>query len=184
MCNILVEPAKSNDLLDIAFKSATILIALFNIYFATKIFRINFKKSEADKERDRRMLLLKTLILDHNFKYFYELFDKIEEELANLKQPNLDDAQKGKVDSAVLDLLILFRRKFYDSLLAIDESLYEGIKCRADKFQAEISNIIFDPGVNLSHAPKYEELITEKLTSIRTEIIKVLFSYRGESVNI
>lgn len=180
MCDIPVEPAKSRDLLDIAFKSATILIALFNIYFASKVFRINSKKSEAEKERDRKMLLLKTLILDPNFKYFYELFDKIEEELMNLRQPNLTDAEKSKVDSGVLDLMILFRRKFYDSLLAVDESLYEAIKNLGDKFQSEISTIIFDPGINLSHGPKYEELITERVSAIRTEILKVIFAYRGD----
>jgi len=46
----------------------------------------------------------------------------------NLKQPNLNDAQKQTIDGKVGDLFIMLRRKFYDSLLAIDNGLYENIK--------------------------------------------------------
>lgn len=179
MCNVAISPQESVDYLDIAFKSATICIALFNIYFATKIFRIKDRKEDSEKERDRKIQLLKTLVLDHNLKHYYSIFDEIEAKLTELKAPNLNDDNKSTIDTSVAELFIKLRRKFYDSLLAIDNALYDTIVDFSDKLQTDLTNAIFDPGINLSHTPKYDELIQEKVTNTKTEIIKKLFNYRG-----
>ena len=176
MCNVTVPPQESLDYLDIAFKSATICIALFNIYFASKIFRIKNKKEDSEKERDRKIQLLKTLVLDHNLKHYYSVFDEIEAKLTELKTPNLNDENKSAIDTSIADLFIKLRRKFYDSLLAIDNALYNTIIGYSDELQTNLTNAIFDPGVNLSHAPKYDELIQEKVINTKTEIIKKLFN--------
>jgi hypothetical protein len=179
MCYIPIQPEPTTDYLDIAFKSATICIALFNAYFAIKIFKDKNKKDDTEKERDRKIQLLKTLVLDHSFKNFYTIFDEIEDELLKLKQPNLTDPDKQTIDSNIQDLFIKLRRKFYDSLLAIEEPLYNNIENKCDELQSHFSLTIFDQGVNLSHTPKYDDLINEKLIDAKTEIIKTLFSYRG-----
>lgn len=179
MCFMPIKPEATTDYLDIVFKSATIFIALFNAYFAIKIFKDKNKKEDAEKERDRKIQLLKTLVLDHSFKNFYTIFDEIENELVNLKQPNLTDQNKQTIDSNIQDLFIKLRRTFYDSLLAIDETLYENIENKCDDLQSHFSLTIFDQGINLSHSPKYDDLINEKLIDTKTEIIKTLFSYRG-----
>lgn len=179
MCCIQEGLIKSPEYLDIAFKTATILIAFFNAIFAIKIFLVKTKKDDADKERDRKIQLLKTLILDHNLKNFYDLFDKIEIELIKLKQAGLSMDDKSKIEENLSELFISVRRKFYDSLLAVDLTLYEGIKSKIDAFQADLTNAVFDPGVNLSYPPKYDEVINEKLTLTKTDILKKLFIYRG-----
>ena len=179
MCYIPIQPETSTDYLDIAFKSATICIALFNAYFAIKIFRDKNKKDDTEKERDRKIQLLKTLVLDHSFKNFYTIFDEIENELIKLKQPNLTDQDKQTIDSQIQDLFIKLRRKFYDSLLAIEEALYDKIENKCDELQSHFSLTIFDQGIILSHTPKYDDLINEKLIDTKTEIIKTLFGYRG-----
>jgi len=173
------QPEQSQDYLDIAFKSATICIALFNAYFAIMIFRLKNKKEEKEKESDRKIQLLKTLVLDHNLKNFYSIFDEIEDELLKLKQPNLIDQDKQQIDSDIQDLFIKLRRKFYDSLIAIDFPLYDSVKKYADDLQTHLTDKIFDNGINLSHCPKYDELIIEPFTNYKSEIIKKLFSYRG-----
>ena len=43
-----------------------------------------------------------------------------------------------------------------------------------------MTNNIFDEGINLSHAPKFEELIINEITNTKTHIIKLLFEYSGE----
>jgi hypothetical protein len=179
MCYIPIQPQENTDYLDIAFKTATICIALFNAYFAIKIFKDKNKKEDTEKERDRKIQLLKTLVLDHNLEYFYTIFDEIENELEKLKLPNLTDQDKLIIDSNIQDLFIKLRRKFYDSLLAIDETLYNNIENRCDELQSHFSLTIFDQGINLSHIPKYDDLINEKLIDSKTEIIRFLFSYRG-----
>jgi hypothetical protein len=179
MCHITIEPEQTIDFLDVTFKSATILIALFNAYFAIMIFKVKNKKDDLEKERDRKLQLLKTLILDHSFKNFYETLEEIELELLKLKQPNLSVLNKQVIDSNIQTLFIKLRHKFYDSLLAIEESLYEKIKNKCDELQSHISLTIFDQGVNLSHEPKFDDLISEKLINTRSNIIKILFDYRG-----
>ena len=123
MCFLCVETDQFKDILDIFCKMATIVIAIFNAIFAYKIFWIKDNKDGVEKERDRKIQLLKTLVLDHNFSNFYEIFDKIEDCLQALRQPNLSDSEKGKIDSATADFFIALRRQFYDSLLGIDNNL-------------------------------------------------------------
>jgi len=179
MCIVSEEPSQFKDYLDIFCKIATILIAAFNAYFAYKFFWFRNTKDEREKERDRNIQLLKTLVLDHNFSNFYDIFAEIEDNLKPLKRPNLTDAEKGPIDTAIGECFIALRRQFYDSLLGIDENLYEKVKDKADKLQSEISNAIFDAGVNLSHQPKYDELLIEKLINCKNNIIGDLFAYRG-----
>ncbi len=179
MCHYNLEPKSTIDYLDIAFKLATVCIALFNVYFASKVFRIKNQKDDSEKERDRKLQLLKTLVLDHNLKHYYSGFSEIETKLNELKTPNLSDENKGEIDSAVADLFIKLRRRFYDSLLAIDNVLYETIVNYSDELQGHLTDTIFDAGINLSHKPKFEELINEKIINTKTEIIKKLYNYRG-----
>lgn len=180
MCTTITQPEQTNNIMDLLFKIATILIAFFNAYFAVVIFRHKNSKDDEEKERDRKIQLLKTLILDHSFKNFYLIFDEIEKELENLKQQDLKDDNKQIIDSKIQELFIKLRWKFYDALLAIDDNLYETIKTKCDELQSHLSNTIFDQGINLFHSPKYEDLIYEKLIEAKTEVIRTLFSYRGD----
>lgn len=177
MCNI--EPNYFLNSLDIAFKAATVCIAIFNAVFAVTIFRMRNKRDDKEKERDRKIQLLKTLVLDHNLQHFYTIFDEIELMLCGLKNPNLSDEEKQDIDSNIGDLFIKLRRKFYDSLLAIDIRLYDTIEMYADDLQTHFTNTIFDQGINLSHSPKYDELIQESLIKTKSNIITNLFNYRG-----
>lgn len=179
MCYLPKQPETMTDYLDILFKTATICIALFNAYFAIKIFKDKNIKDDIEKDRDRKIQLLKTLILDHSFNNFYTIFDEIEDELLKLKMPNLTDKGKETIDSNIQVLFIKLRRKFYNSLLAIEKPLFYNIEDKCDKLQSHFSLTIFDQGVNLSHTPKYDDLIDEKLIDTKTEIIKTLFDYRG-----
>lgn len=167
------------DVLDVAFKGATVLIAGFNALFAVKIFRTKFSKDNIDKENDRKIQLLKTLVLDHGLVKFYEIFESLEAELSNLKSEGLTIPGKQEIESALTGLFIQLRRKFYDSLIAIDMNLYGSVRDKADNFQKELTETIFDQGVNLSHTPKFEELISDRITTTKTSILKILFEYRG-----
>lgn len=179
MCKTLIDTNYLLEILDIAFKSATVLIALFNAFFAVKIFRMREKRDDNEKEKDRKMQLLKTLVLDHNLQNFYKIFEEIELQLDNLKASDLKLNEKKAIDSNIAELFIKLRRKFYDSLLAIDMSLYNSINHSADNLQTHFTDTIFDEGINLSHLPKYDELILESLIETKSDIIKKLFSYRG-----
>ncbi len=177
MCFINQNPSISY--FDIVYKSATVIIAACNVLFALWIFWNKTKKDDSNKEKDRKILWFKVLLLDYNLKYFYTFFDKLETGLSNLKNHNLSQADKEAIESAAADDFIVLRRKFTDTLLAIDKSLYDRVLTYSDDLQSSISSAIFDGGINLSHNPKYDEVISEKLTEIKTNIINLLFCYRG-----
>ncbi|HTN37298.1 MAG TPA: hypothetical protein VL053_09500 [Arachidicoccus sp.] len=165
--------------LDILVKVATVIIALFNVVFTVIIFRFKTNKDNKEKDCDRNIQLLKTLVLDHNLSNYYQIFEHIEHHLIALKSEQLTLPIKQEIDLKLADYFIQLRNKFYDILLAIDDALYERIKTEIDGLQTNLIDTIFDPGINLNHTPKYDELITQKLVVTKTEIIRMLFQYRG-----
>lgn len=167
------------ELLDIIFKSATAIIALANLFFVIKFFKLKSKKEDIDKEKDRKIQWLKTLVLDHSLDSFYDFFKSTELELNNLKIQNLSIAAKTKIDEKIGDEFIKLRRNFTDTLIAVDETFYKKVLAVTDNFQTHLTTTIFDNGINLAYQPKFEELILEKMTIAKTDIIKLLFGYRG-----
>lgn len=165
--------------LDVIHKSATILIALCNLGFAVFIFSKNTQKSDRDKKKDRNIQALKVLIFDHNLKYFYYFFEDIESHLNGFKEIGLSDAEKAVILEKIGDDLILLRRKFTDTLLAIDKSLYTKVLDRFDTFETNINDLVFEHGINLSDAPTFDDNITSNLTILKTETIKDLFDYNS-----
>ena len=63
-----------NSTLDMVYKIATIVIATVNVILMFYVFKINYKKNDENKRKDRRISLMKSIILDHNLKYLYEIF--------------------------------------------------------------------------------------------------------------
>jgi hypothetical protein len=167
------------DYLDVSVKIATVLIAACNVFFAVRLFKIKNKRDDIDKEKDRKIQWLKTLILDHNLKFFYEFHESLDLELRSLKQEGLTDDQKEHIDAKIGDLFINLRRNFTDTLLAIDINLYNSIVETTDHFQKILTDTIFDQGINLAYAPKYDEVISEKIVVSKSEVLKKLFRYRG-----
>jgi hypothetical protein len=165
--------------LEVTFKAAMIVIAGTNVYFAQKFFYHKNNKEDIDKEKDRKINWLKTLILDHNLKHYYTFFDDLETELNKLKVPNLSIKDKETIDENNAELFVCIRRKFIDILLVVDKQIYDKIQKLFDKLQEELTEVIFNQGINLNHQPKFDEEILSKLSSTKTDVIKEIFKYRG-----
>lgn len=169
-----------NELADLLFKFATMLIALFNVYFVVKIFKMSDRKNDIQKERDRKLQLFQIVILEYNMKNFYVFFESLSTTLQDLKDASLTIHQKRIIEAKVADDFIVFRKNFYDLLLAVNEGLYEKFKTKCDDLQSSLSVTIFDEGINLSHAPKFENQIEDKVSESKTELIKLLFDYENQ----
>lgn len=165
--------------LDLIVKIATIIIAISNLIFAIVIYNLKDKKDDKQKDSDRKISWLKTLVLDQSLKYFYDFFDELEATLKGLQTQNLDIPAKQQILNNASDHFIKLRRKFIDTLLAVDKGLYDDILKKSDDLQTHLSEKIFDQGINLSHQPKFDEVISERLTTAKTDIIKKLFQYKG-----
>jgi hypothetical protein len=164
--------------LDSVSKIATILIAVFNVILTIYIFTRNNKKNQLEKEQDRKLQLFKTLVLDHNLKEFYSFYSNLSETLSKLRSLSLTEDDKQNIIMESDSHFIQLSRNFIDSLISVDIMLYNSVLNSADEFQAELNQSISDKGIVLSHHPKFDEVITQRLTRSKTEILSILYNYR------
>jgi hypothetical protein len=172
MCNTIFT-------LDNIYKVAMVIIAGTNVFFAHKFFNFKNNKEDNDKEKDRKINWLKTLILDHNLKHFYVFFEQIEIELLKLNTSNLTDSDKQVIDENNAELFINIRRKFTDIFLVVDKIIYNDVMKSFDSLQSKLTETIFNQGINLAYKPKFEDEIMSKVCATKTEIISKIFNYRG-----
>lgn len=162
--------------LDYSYKIAMVLIAIFNAVLTIYIFCSNNKKNEARQEANRKISLLKTLILDYNLSVFYESFRALENILSRLKN------QKCNKKMVEKELQIEFRKlneQFINFLGAVDSTLYQSLLELCDKCRDELVRSLFDRGVNLWDSKKYEDLIIKPLRATKQKMISDLFNYKG-----
>lgn len=176
----IASPLQNPSILDTTCKIATVFIALINVCLVVYIFMRNTNKDNKNNEKNRKINLLKTLILDYNMKYLYLFFENTTNESLKLAEGVLNDVTKREINDKLLSFGNELRQKFTDPFLAVDPVLYNNILHSTDVLLDSITNSIFDEGINLSHAPKFEELITNNVTNTKTRIIKLLFNYSGE----
>lgn len=168
------------DWLDVIYKIAMILIASANVSFAFYIFRSKNKKDDHIHEKNRKIGLLKSLILDYNMKYLYDFFDNIDTETQALKTKDLSNEDKKIINDKIIDYGKNLRQKFIDTLLAIDKKLYTELLSFSDELIDNLTETIFNEGINLSHQPMYDEKINKLVTETKTSIIETLFGYKGD----
>lgn len=163
--------------INVFYKFATVMIALFNLVFAIYIFIMKDKKEDNNKEADRKINLLKTLVLDYNLKYVYSFFDELETILSILKDPK---ANKVTIEQQIQVLFKGLNEKFIYFLSAVDNNLYNKILRKSDNFRDQLVANIFDEGINIHVDKQYNELIDKPYKVFKKDIIQDLFSYTGK----
>lgn len=156
-----------------------VFIAIINTYLIWSNSRIKNAQIDTHKEQNRKLALLKSLIFDHNLNHFYNCFDSLQCHLSELKSDSLNDQNKSSIIERGNSEFITLRKKFTDTLLAVDTNLYKEVMACADELQNQISENAFDQGNNLNHTPKYIECIESPILNTRTKILKILFQYKG-----
>lgn len=182
---MLQEPTPtSTDYTEILKLAVPIVSLFFNL--AVTIYFFYFKNKKEDIETERKIALdwFKTLILDNNLTFFHEFFDNTEKELQKLKSQNgLTPEQienlKVTINEQIKDFQTIFRVKFIDSLLAVDPNIYNNLIKISDEMIDNFTIRLFDPGINLNHPPKFEEIVTKQLSQTKTAMIKELFKFKG-----
>ena len=167
----------TESLLDTVSKISSIVIAAFSFFFTIYIFWYQNKKSNENNADSRKRDSLKTIILEHNLTWLFSFFDSIQTELNVLNIKKLTDSEKEALNNKLQDELKNIRLKFIDLLLAVDKHLYESIKNSFDDLIDNLTESMFDEGINLTHKPKFEEKITSSISKYKTDIIKALYDY-------
>ena len=101
-------------------------------------------------------------------------------EVKKLREKNLTDDAKKKINATIIELEQKFENDFLDVLLAINDDLYENMKMQTDSMVDQFTNAIFDPGINLYVEDKFNDKIASKLVETKRMMIKTLFSYKGD----
>jgi len=166
--------------LDNTCKIATVFIAVANILWIIYVFFQNKKSSDDRDERSRKIGLLKTLVLDCSMSHLYKFFSEVKIEVKKLREKDLTDDAKKKINASIIELEQKFENDFLDVLLAINDDLYENMKMQADSMVDQFTNAIFDPGINLYVEDKFNDKIASKLVEAKRMMIKTLFSYKGD----
>lgn len=163
--------------LDYVYKIATVLIAGFNAWFAYVIFKFKNKKEDETKEADRKLVLMKTLVLDYNLKHMYAFFDDLIMHLTGLKQNNAD---KRSIEQYIQTDFKSLNEKFINLLAAIDLDLHRELLRKSDNYRDKLVENIGDEGINLYVPQKYSELIEKPYGKFKQDLISSLFNYKGK----
>ena len=176
----MVAPVQTISVLDTICKIATVLIACVNIYLVIVIFNTNRKRDTSFKEKERKIHLLKTLVLDYGMKNFYQFFDDIDTETKKLKNKDLDDNTKKTINDSLLKYGKILEQKFTDLFWGINQNLRTNIYQKTDNLLDGFTRSIFDEGINLYADDKFNDLIVKRISEYKSEIIRLLFSYSGD----
>lgn len=179
-CNVPNIGNGDNLLLDTSYKVSMIVIAICNFVFSLYIFISKNSKEDIDKEANRKLSLLKTLVLDHKLSILYNKFSELSNETKILLVKKMSDQEKSVLDEKLAEIFISLRLEFVLLLSAVDETLYNRILENLDKLQEKLTTALFDSGINLDVNSKYNDYIQKPINDIQILIIKELFKYKGK----
>ena len=170
--------------LDVVYKIAMIIVGIVNLCFAFYIFFFQNRKEKQHIRLQDRKYMLENFILKFKLECFYDSFKQLLMESSSL----VDEANKNKledtkkdVESKYQEIFSNLRIYFIESLNAIDNNLYMSILSDADALQGELSEALFDDGVNLNKKAKYDELIQKPIFAYQGKMLKTLCDFGKDS---
>lgn len=157
---------------------ATVAIALINIILLILFERWHRKDNGESQEANRRISLMKTLILDHNMKYFYSSFEKLRKDVEYLKKK---DCMKKDVERNVQESLKTLNQNFIYFIMAIDVTMYNKLMEISDYCRDLLVANISDEGINLDVEKMFNEKIKTVIDECERKMLSHLFKYDGKS---
>ena len=177
LCN--ATPAKMSAY-EVIFNVTNIVCTIINVLLVYYIYKRGEIRDDEKTVRQRNMNMFQALVLNYSINSFYKFYSDLISVTNELLESGITTEQKQKInDKIISNLGPRFRVEFVDCLNAIDLSLYENIMIQYDTLVDGITNNIFDEGINLSHKPKFDEIITTRIFQAKTEMLGLLFRYNG-----
>lgn len=172
---------------DIAYKLAMVAIAAFNIVYVIMLNKFQNQDKAAQRKSERRMDLLKTIVLIPNLKKMYRFLDKLWAELEKLKLENEADknadkenAVKQEIEPTIQALFASFRSDFIIVLNATAPVLGEKVEHISDTMRDTILSNMADPGINLWVTKYFNDKIKTIYEKGKMDLVNALFNYNGE----
>lgn len=172
--------------LDVAYKLATVTIALFNVFYIIYINRSKNKDTAAQRAAERRIDLLKTIVLQPNLNKMYEFLDELWAELEKLKLGDIDNKNtqsenvvKMQIEPIIQDKFNQFRSDFIIALNATAPALGEKVKEISDNMRDTLLSNMADEGINLWVTSYFNDRIKSVFEKGKKDLINALFNYDG-----
>lgn len=172
---------------DIAYKLSMVAIAAFNIFYVIRLNKTQSQDKENQRKSERRMDLLKTIVLIPNLKKMYKFLDKLWVELEKLKLENeaekttdRENAVKLEIEPTIQALFATFRSDFIIVLNATAPSLGKKVEKISDTMRDTILSNMADEGVNLWVTKYFNDKIKSVFENGKMDMVNVLFNYNGE----
>ena len=174
-------------IVDVAYKLSMVAIAVFNVFYVWKLNKSQNQDKEAQRERERRADLLKTVVLIPNLKKMYRFLDRLWSELEKLKLDGENDKTvdkentiKSEIEPKIQALFATFRSDFIIVLNATVPSLGKKMEKMCDIMRDALIKNMADPGINLWIAKYFNDKIKTVYEEGKMNMVNVLFNYNGE----
>ena len=172
---------------DIAYKLAMVAIAAFNIVYVIMLNKSQNQDKAVQRKTERKMDLLKTIVLIPNLKKMYRFLDKLWAELEKLKLENEADknadkenAVKKEIEPKIQALFASFRSDFIIVLNATAPVLGDKVEQISDTMRDTILSNMADSGINLWVTKYFNDKIKTIYEKGKMDMVNVLFNYNGE----
>lgn len=174
-------------IIDEAYKISMVAIAVFNIFYVIRLNRLQSQDKEAQRKAERRIDLLKTIVLIPNLRKMYSFLDKLWQQLERLKLEGENDkntdkesAVKQSIEPEIQKLFASLRSDFIIALNATAPSLGKKVECISDIMRDKLLENMSDPGINLWVTNYFNDKIKTVYENGKKEMVNVLFNYEGK----
>lgn len=164
---------------------AQVVIAIVSVALAYSAFIYQRKKDmHADNinveisRRTEQLQWYRELLIHPNVSTIYGLFSDITEISQKFTTPNLTDIQKSEILQEIKNKVAAFRVAFVDLLEVVDVEKRKQSLDVLDTLVDYIGITTLDQGINLSHQPKFEESILQKVSHTRNIFLQIISRFK------
>ena len=167
------------DIWDVLVEIATVLTAFISVYLAYRVYVWTKQDAEHQTEQQRKLEMLKTLVLDYRMNLFYQFVDQISTNAEKLIKCS-NKSERKTINEELLADFYSIRLRFLETLKIVDSDLlYTPCLRILDNLSDSLSEIIADEEVDFSQEPVFREKIKMPIHNANVEILRILFSYTG-----
>lgn len=172
--------------IDIAYKISMVAIAVFNIFYIIRLNRLQSQDKEVQRKSERRIDLLKTIVLIPNLRKMYSFLDKLWLQLdklklegADVKNTEKENEVKSSIEPEIQKLFASFRSDFIIVLNATAPSLGKKVEDISDTMRDALLRNMADKGINLWVTKYFNDMIKAVYENGKKEMVNALFNYEG-----
>jgi hypothetical protein len=162
---------------------AQVIIALFNIYLAYRVYKSDVKNTETQRQDESNSITLqgfKDFIVTPNFHHLQIFFSNLLELREKITVTSIDEELAINLNSYIKNEVSKFRVNFNDSILNVNRNLFNSIKLKVEELNDHLTVVISDGNFDLTDPQEFEQLIAYPINMTKNDVIALLVKYKGD----